>query len=128
MENDSLKYIETTLEAMFRHQIQMKMFHFQARRYGAHKASDKYLEKLRDNIDKFMEVAQGIYGRVRNTIIDLKIDMLTEKTVRSGIDQFIKYLKGLSQVPHINEQTDLVNIRDEMVANANQLKYLLTFQ
>jgi hypothetical protein len=49
---------------LLNHQIVLKLFHFQTDTYGAHIASDAYIETYAKNMDKFLEVAQGIYGKV----------------------------------------------------------------
>ena len=46
---------------------------------------------------------------------------------KKGItDEVIKLNKYINDV--LNNNTDLINIRDELVGNADQLKYLLTFK
>lgn len=108
-----------------KHQIMMKLFHFQTKLYGGHKTSDAYLSKFLDIMDKFMEVAQGIYGRVDLKHFDICGDTVTDTTITFKLTTFAKYLENLSN--HI-KCTDLLNIRDEMLGEVNQLKYLLTFK
>ena len=49
---------------LLNHQVVLKLFHFQTETYGSHKASDEYLEKYALIMDKFLEIAQGIYGKI----------------------------------------------------------------
>ena len=118
--------MELLLEEMFKHELQIKMYHFQTQYYGAHKASDAYLEKFRDNLDRFMEVAQGIFGRLSQSKIDLRIDMATDNNIVDELNKFVLRLVQLDAI--FTGKTDLLAIRDEILADLNQLKYLITFK
>lgn len=112
---------------LLNHQIVLKLFHFQTELYGAHKASDGYLEKYANTMDKFLEIAQGIYGK-----ITLKKYTLTGSS--HSDDNIIKHLDGMITLLRekiddvLADYTDLINVRDELVGDAEQLKYLLTFK
>lgn len=108
-----------------KHQVMMKLFHFQTKAYGGHKTSDAYLSKFLDNMDKFMEVAQGIYGRVDLKHFDICGDVVSDATITHYLTKFGNYL---SDMTHHIKCTDLLNIRDEMLGEVNQFKYLLTFK
>lgn len=107
-----------------KHQVMMKLFHFQTKKYGGHKTSDSYLSKFLDNMDKFMEVAQGIYGRVDLKHFDVCGDVVSDSSITHCLTQFGKYLEAMTDRIKC---TDLLNIRDEMLGEVNQFKYLLTF-
>jgi hypothetical protein len=120
------KIFEDILLFFFRHQLKIKMYHFQTKSYGAHKASDSYLSEFEQKLDKFMEVAQGIVGKLELKKIKLELFTLDDQTITDELDLFIKTLGMFDKV--INKYSELLNIRDEMVADAKQLKYLLTFK
>lgn len=106
---------------------QIKLYHWQTRVYARHIATDQILEKLEKNIDSFVEIYIGKYGRPRvtgdNAIIHLH--NLTEAGASKLVKGGIKYLQGLSKSLH-DADTDLINLRDEMIADLNQLLYLFT--
>lgn len=111
---------------MFNHYISMKLYHFQTELYGAHKTSDAYIEKYLGLMDRFMEVSQGIYGKVNLKKYDIKGSSHTDDNIVNHINGFIKYINtGMKDV--LDDNTDLLTIRDEILSEANQLKYLLTF-
>lgn len=118
--------LDSLLNLFFAHQLKIKMFHFQTKLYGAHKASDDYLSKYEDNLDKFFEVAQGVFGKLECKKMKIEFDTLDEFSVNDEIDKFVKILKVLDN--QYNKFPELINIRDEIVADANQFKYLLTFK
>ncbi len=111
--------------AFFQHQLTMKMFHFQTKKYGAHKAADDYLDKYEENFDRFIEVWQGANGRISDKQINMSFNTVTDENMATHLDAMINFLGSLSNG---NLTVDLAAIRDEMIADIQQLKYLLTFQ
>jgi hypothetical protein len=112
---------------LLNHQIVMKLFHFQTKLYGAHKASDAYLEKFAVTMDKFLEIAQGIYGRLTIKKFKLEGSSHTDENIMKHIENIIIMLRtGINDI--LDNYTDLINVRDELVGDIEQLKYLLTFQ
>ncbi|ARF09959.1 hypothetical protein Indivirus_6_25 [Indivirus ILV1] len=122
----SIELLNELVQTFFKHQIIMKMFHFQTKKYGAHKASDSYLDGLLSNFDKFFEVAQGKYGTMDLKSIKIELNCIDDSTITDHLNKFISLLKEF-EIRNIND-TSLLNIRDEMLGNAQQLIYLLRFQ
>lgn len=121
----SLKIINELVKYFFHHQITLKMYHFQTKSYGAHKTSDIYLTSHNLLMDKFMEVAQGIYGTIDIKTIDINVTCVDDNSIIKHLDKFCNTLNALDgRIKEIS----LINLRDEMVAEAQQLKYLLTFK
>jgi hypothetical protein len=114
------------LKAFFIHKIGIKMLHFQTKYFGTHKALDEYLVKFDANFDRFMEVSQGINGIINIKSIDLKVKTLTDKNAQSKLSDFGELLQEMSATHE--KHPDLLAIRDEMLADVNQLKYLLLFK
>ena len=112
---------------LLNHQIVMKLYHFQTLEYGAHKASDAYIEKYANTLDKFLEIAQGIYGKITLKKYSLTGSSHTDENIIKHINGMISYWRTkIDDV--LDEYTDLINIRDELVGDAEQLKYLLSFK
>lgn len=106
-----------------------KVYHWQTHIYARHKASDKLVKKLTEKIDEFMEVMQGKRG-VRLSI-PANNTFLAENQTDSSIVELLNAFKNFlsDKLPTYlkPEDTDLLNIRDEMLANINQTLYLFTF-
>jgi Family of unknown function (DUF5856) len=107
---------------------QIKLFHWQTVSFARHKATDAVIDALDESIDKYVEVYMGSYGRPRMTGRNsaTRVQNLSEKSIMKFIKACIAYLqvdlvRGLKPT-----DTDLVNIRDEMLAELNQLMYLFT--
>ncbi len=121
-----MERMNKTLKAFFLHQLTMKMYHFQTKEYAAHKTSDSYLDGFTTKLDKFMEVAQGKFGSTNLKSFDIKVETVTDKSINANIDQFAKILEKMSE--DYKDHPDLLAIRDEILADVNQFKYLLTFK
>jgi len=112
---------------LLNHQIVIKLFHFQTQLFGAHKASDAYIEKYANTLDKFLEVAQGIYGKITLKKYSLAGSSHSDDNIMKHINGMIMYWR--EKIDDIlGNYTDLINIRDELVGDAEQLKYLLSFK
>ena len=122
--------MDDILLKLFEHQLLIKMFHFQTCRYSTHKVMDKYLDKFQDTFDTYMEVYQGLVKK-RVSLKKLKIDISMVKDEDEMIHElecFIKdVLNCMMDIP-LDNNNSLLNIRDEMVANAQNTQYLLTFK
>ena len=118
---------EQLLQNFFEHQIKIKMLHFQTTKYGVHKTLDDYLSKFNSLFDKFMEVSQGVINRrLNNKNININVNMLSDNSIIEYIDNFIKIVLN-DMVENFTDNKGVIAIRDEMVAEAELLKYLLTF-
>ena len=109
---------------------QIKLYHWQTRIYARHTATDKAIGELDRIIDSYVEIYIGKYCRKRLVGADAKISVnnLTEAGATRFITSAIRYcqsslVKGLSKV----HDTDLLNLKDELVGTLNQLLYLFTF-
>jgi hypothetical protein len=114
----------------FQMREQIKLYHWQTKSYSRHKATDGVIDALDEHIDKYVEVYMGKYGRPRlsaqtNTI---KLQNLSEASIVKFIRACIKALtndlpRGLKPT-----DTDLLNLRDEMLAELDQLLYLFSLK
>ena len=109
---------------------QLKLYHWQTKVYARHIAVDKILSDLDTAIDSFVEIYIGKYGRPKLTgaLAILKMHNLTDAGAtalcRSAANHLQKQLvKGLKE-----DDSDLINIRDEMLGQMHQLLYLFTLK
>ena len=107
---------------------QLKLYHWQTHVYARHIATDKVLKKLEKLIDSYVEIYIGKYGRpkMRGKNGMITLHNLTESGVTRMITTAVKYLGQLTK--SLVPDTDLINIRDEMIAELNQLLYLFTLK
>ena len=107
---------------------QVKLYHWQTRSYARHKATDEAVDRLDEHIDKYVEVYMGKYGRPRLTgeAASFKLTNMTEAGGVRCIQAALKYLAGPLTRTLKPADSDLANIRDEMIADLNQLLYLFS--
>jgi hypothetical protein len=118
---------------------QIKIYHWQTKSFSEHKALDMAYENLGGLIDQFVEVYQGTFGRVSSASGSFLFELENLQTqnppseedaesvgLQEKIDQWITYLKSFNNDADLNDKSDLLNIRDEMLATLNKLKYLIT--
>jgi hypothetical protein len=113
--------------------MMVKLFHWKTHSYPTHKATDDLYSKLNENIDHFIEVLLGKTG-VRTDLTSQKnirlMDLSSQEELKREVGSFKGYLvalndnKGMQQMSN----TDLYNIRDEILGDLNQFLYLLSFK
>jgi DNA-binding ferritin-like protein len=111
----------------------VKLYHWKTHSFATHKATDDLYANLNKNIDSFVEVLLGKYGDRANLshVKSIQIrDFSTQEQFKKQINYYKEYLISLDshRVMKMMANSDLYNIRDEMLANLNQLLYLLTFK
>lgn len=108
---------------------QVKIYHWETKLFSRHKATDDLVEKLDDAIDTFVEVYLGKYGRPNLTSRTGRIqlrnydDKQAVSLLKEGVDWLTHKLPKLLKPT----DTDLLNIRDEILGHLNQTLYLFTF-
>lgn len=109
-------------------QQQMRILHWQTKKYSRHIAYGSIYDSLDDLIDTFTETCMGKYGRVELTgdLGELSLKNLKDVSVNNYIEDFIQFLIGLTEVFDATKDSDVLNIRDEIMGECNKLKYLLT--
>jgi len=106
---------------------QLKIHHWQTKSYAEHQALGGAYNEFSELIDEFVEVFMGKYGRIESKD-GFKIELSNYKDISSSdfVDKYIDYLINELSKSLEETDTDLFNIRDEMLAQLHKLKYLLT--
>lgn len=124
-ENDGKgELIQTTLLQM---QHQYKILHWQTTSFSQHKSFDEIVSSLSENIDEFIETYMGKYGRViaANTF-NITLANYKDADFMTLTNNYITFLIGLNDMLDKAQDSDLLNIRDEILGSLNQLKYLFS--
>jgi hypothetical protein len=114
--------IVTTLLLM---RNQIKLYHWQTRSFAVHKATDDLTAELDTSIDTFVEVYMGKYGRP-SVSGSTKLHNFTSEAARTFVDRQTMYLTKVLPKKLKKTDTDLLNIRDEILATLNQTRFLFT--
>lgn len=108
-------------------QSQLKVLHWQTKSHAKHLAFGETYDKLDEIIDLYVEVAIGKYGRFTLTDDDrvLNINNLSDIDLISMISVASEVISTME----IDEKdTDLLNLRDEILTQVSKLSYLLTLR
>lgn len=130
--NSTNKTFEKEITIKFLEMLLMvKLFHWKTHSFATHKATDELYESLNDHIDTFIEALLGKTGDridlMKNKTISL-VDLTSADKLKSKIEYYKKYLASLTNNKATKENTDLLNIRDEILGDMNKFLYLLTFK
>ncbi len=131
--NSAKKQIITNMLQML---MTVKLYHWNTLSFSVHKATDDLYGNLNTLIDQFVEVLLGKHSNVseRNKGEILSIKSLHMNNYKDNgkfkqeIETYKKYLIGLSKHFSQSENSDLLNIRDEILSTLNQISYLLTLK
>jgi DNA-binding ferritin-like protein len=109
---------------------QIKLYHWQTHSFAQHKATDDLLDALDKTIDEYVETYMGKYGRPKvsarsNTV---RIQNMNPKMAVRFVKECIAHLEGPLVKKLKPTDTDLVNLRDEMMGDLNKVLYLFTLQ
>lgn len=107
---------------------QVKIYHWQTMSYPRHIATNDLLPKLDTNIDQFVEVYIGKYGRPKFTgrSATIKLENYHDKDAPKFIQEAIDWLTHKLPKHLKSTDTDLLNIRDTILGDLNQVAYLFT--
>lgn len=111
----------------------IKLYHWKTMKYAEHKATDDLYDDLNGKIDEFVEVLMGKNGQRINLSgkKSLKLqDFNNSNAFKNYVEKAKKYLISMTNSKNIgtSENSDLLNIRDEILGILNKFTYLLTLK
>lgn len=110
-------------------QNQFRFLHWQTFGDAKHRAYGGIYESLGEIIDKFTEAMMGKYGRPEfDGEFSIMFQDIKSLSVQDFMDGITEFLVSMTDQLDSRYDTDLLNLRDEMLGDINQLKYLLTLK
>lgn len=106
----------------------LKFFHWQTKIYAKHIALGELFDGATELVDDFTETAMGKYGRIDVSGLSYDFVNISDANVITAIDDMIEKSINLTNVVDAAKDTDLLNLRDELMAKCNKTKYLLTLK
>jgi hypothetical protein len=104
---------------------QIKLYHWQTREFARHKATDDLTAAIDVSIDNFVESYMGRYGRPKVSG-SIKLHNFSENAAKSFVAREAKYLERELPRKIKKSDSDLLGIRDEILAELTKVSYLLT--
>lgn len=107
----------------------IKLYHWKTRSFSQHKATDELYERMNEHVDKFIEVLLGKdQSRIRMVEKNIHlIDSVSTRDFQTRIFEYREFLTDMNIYFDSSRDSDLLNIRDEILGDINQFLYLLTF-
>lgn len=120
--------LSTNVQFFLELQAQLRILHWQTKGYPRHIAFGGIYSDMDELIDEFVETSMGKKGRfvLDESTSTLKIQNLKEISIVPFLQGIKEKLIGFTEQLDPVKDTDLLNIRDEMLGKFNKLAYLLT--
>lgn len=111
----------------------IKLYHWKTTSFAQHKATDELHEKLSEHIDKFVEILIGKLPTTRDRVQyrgdSIPIyDFQNKQDFIKKLEQYNVTLQNFSNRFDSKIDSDLLNIRDEMLGDINQTLYLFSLE
>ena len=128
------QYTQQKIVTMFLQMLNtVKLYHWKTTSYSQHKATDELYSNLNENIDSFVEIMLGKKGDRVNLTGQKSIPLLDYTNLndfKKEVEKYKAFLINMNKDAGLNitNNSDLLNVRDEILGNLNQFTYLLTFK
>lgn len=106
----------------------VKLYHWKTTSYARHKATDAFVSELGALVDQFVESYSGKYERPGfEQSMTIKLRYLSDDNIENELIDFRRILNEMDRMDMLSDKdTDLLNIRDEMMALVNKTLYLFS--
>ena len=122
---------ESYIVLRFMHYLNtIKLYHWKTSSFAKHEATNKLYASLNTDIDRFVEQMLGKRGNRLDfsNIKSIPINEITnDKQIVKEMQEFKNFLVNIHyKLPNMSN-SDLLNIRDDILGSINQFLYLATF-
>jgi DNA-binding ferritin-like protein len=120
---------EDLIKKLVQIQLQWKFLHWQTYGDAKHRLYGEIYDKLGELIDEFTETMMGKYGRPQfESEFALMFQDISSLNMQNFMDGLTEFFVSFSEQLDPKYDTDLLNLRDEMLGTINKSKYLLTLK
>jgi len=120
--------METIIQETMEFGNKIKLYHWKTKSYSRHKATCKFLDLYNNNLDRLIETLMGAKDKRFYDNLTLNLESLEDKEAVDIVKKFRIFLQ--KDFPRLvdKKDTDILNIRDEILADVNRLLYLFTLK
>jgi len=119
--------LESYVRELLQLRTDIKIFHWQTKSFAYHKISDDLLSSIDDLTDKLVEAGSGLLNIrpeiTMETVIRIN-NIYTKPDFISKLKQINIFLRDQS---YLMRNTEIANIRDEILGSIDKALYLLSF-
>jgi hypothetical protein len=120
---------EELIKKLVQIQLQWRFLHWQTFGDAKHKTYGKIYDGLDGLIDNFTEAMMGKYGRPEfEPEFALMFQDIKSLSIQNFVDGITEFLVGMTDQLDSRYDTDLLNLRDEMLLLINKSKFLFTLK
>jgi hypothetical protein len=120
---------QQSIKKLVQIQLQWRFLHWQTFGDAKHKTYGKIYDGLDGLIDNFTEAMMGKYGRPEfEPEFALMFQDIKSLSVQNFVDGITEFLVGMTDQLDSRYDTDLLNLRDEMLLLINKSKFLFTLK
>jgi hypothetical protein len=110
-------------------QNQFRFLHWQTFGDAKHRAYGDLYDSMNTHLDSFIEAMMGKYGRPSfPDEFVIAFQDIKSINLQNFVDGIVEFLVSMTDQLDGRYDTDLLNIRDEILRDINQLKFLLTLK
>lgn len=130
----SNKYSQQSIVTMFLQMLNtVKLYHWKTSSYAQHKATDELYANLNTNIDTFVEIMLGKTSSRVNLTEQKSIPLMDYTNLTDferTVEMYKKFMINMTNDKSLNisSNSDLMNVKDEILGDLNKFTYLLTFK
>lgn len=106
----------------------LKLYHWKTSVYSRHISSGTLYDQVILATDTFMETYFGRYGKGDISSVKSACPLLNDNDIVEFLRECVSYLNDIVKNGYISQNdTDLINMRDDLIGNINKTLYLFTF-
>lgn len=130
-DNQKLKTKSEIVQVFLETLTSIRLYHWKTKSYAQHKATDQLYEELEGKVDEFVEVMQGkMMHPNRVQWMNDKIKADSPETKKGMVNQLLEFNRKMQNLDGIfspQKDSDILSIRDDIVALVNRFLYLFSF-
>ena len=122
-EGDKLAY---SIHIFFNMLMNISLYHWSTTNYARHTSSGALYDTVSLLVDQFIETYMGRYKRpeFEQDTFTVDVKQFNDTTIIDALKEYIQFLEH--KLPLYVSDSDLLNIRDEILAEINKTLYLFT--
>jgi hypothetical protein len=109
---------------------QLKIYHWRTKSYARHKSSDELIKNITESTDKIIETFQGsrnVRLQIPSSNNNIILQNQDDYSIIELLKEFKNYLSNIFPRYLTSKDTDILNLRDELLGHVDQALYLFTF-
>jgi hypothetical protein len=126
-QSDPIFILAGYVKLLLQFRTDIKLYHWQTKSFAHHKISDELLGSIDDLSDKFVEAVCGVYN-IRPVMSGQTIIIKNITQVNEMVSEIRSVELELKKSSIVLNNSEIANIRDELLGSMDKTLYLLSFE